>query len=138
MPQQAVAVFWLIFTVGIFAVTLATQVVVPAILRIISVLFRSPGPAESARAVRDAGANAIENMRRSRRWAASTNRAPAAAPLEDTAGEREGPGQVRIAHESAESRARVARAPGDDEVDDEAAAHADDQADARADVDTKR
>jgi hypothetical protein len=54
--------------IAILAVSLATQVVVPTLLRLLSLFFARRALWEAANAVRDAGTMAIEGMAQSRRW----------------------------------------------------------------------
>jgi hypothetical protein len=61
-------VFTLVFTLGIVWVSIATQVVVPVLLRLLSLFFARRALVSAADAVRDAGARAVDGMSRSRRW----------------------------------------------------------------------
>ena len=61
-------VFTIAFTLGIVWVSIATQVVVPVLLRILSLFFARRALVSAADAVRDAGTRAVEGMSRSRRW----------------------------------------------------------------------
>jgi len=60
--------FTLAFALGIVWVTIATQVVVPVILRVLSLFFARNALVSAADAVREAGARAVQEMARSRRW----------------------------------------------------------------------
>ena len=91
----------ILFTVGMVAVALATQVVVPATLRLLSLFFASRGLTAAANAVREAGENAIEGMERSRRWFLSRGAAPGTASGA-TADDR-----IRVAEERTGTKVRV-------------------------------
>ena len=67
-PQPARLLFALLFTVAIMAVAIATEVVVPMILRLLSLLFARRALTTAAVAARSAGEAAIEEMSRSRHW----------------------------------------------------------------------
>jgi hypothetical protein len=67
-PPPARALFALLFTVGIIAVAVATEVVVPVVLRLLSLFFARRPLVAAAEAVRRAGESAVEEMSRSRRW----------------------------------------------------------------------
>jgi serine/threonine protein kinase len=76
-PPLPLALFFRIgLLVAIVAVSLATQVVVPTILRLLSVLLARRALWEAANAVRDAGSTAIDGMARSSSWM----RGPAGSP----------------------------------------------------------
>ena len=82
------------FLVAMLAVWIATQVVVPALLRILATFFATRGLRAAADAVLEAGASALKGMERSRQWffarAAAGQGAP--APGEGLAI----PGQERV------------------------------------------
>jgi hypothetical protein len=68
-PPWPVALFLsLLFAVGMVAVALATHVIVPTVLRFLSLFFASRGLKTAANAVREAGDDAISGMDRSRQW----------------------------------------------------------------------
>jgi hypothetical protein len=67
-PWPILFLFAMVFAVGAFAVTLATQVVVPVVLRLLGVFFAREGLNRAADAVREAGQDAIEDIQRSQRW----------------------------------------------------------------------
>jgi tRNA A-37 threonylcarbamoyl transferase component Bud32 len=67
-PWPILLLFVAVFTVGAVGVTLATQVVVPTLLRLLSVFFARDGLTRAADAVRDAGQEALENIQRSQQW----------------------------------------------------------------------
>jgi len=92
--------------VGAVAVTLATQVVVPVVLRFLAVFFAREPLTRAADAVREAGDEALENIQRSQQWFMRQVHAPP-----DVAA------HVRV-DEPAPPRTRV-HAPGDESADDE-------------------
>jgi tRNA A-37 threonylcarbamoyl transferase component Bud32 len=115
-PWPVAVLLSILFAAGMVVVALATQVVVPGILRLLSLFFATRGLTAAAEAVREAGEDAIAGMGRSRQWFRS-GLEPAATP---------GPVQaetpatgVRVAHDAAKVRVES----GDDvvEADDEAA-----------------
>jgi Protein kinase domain len=67
-PWPVALLLSLLFAAGMVAVALATQVVVPALLRLLSGFFATRGLTAAANAVREAGDDAISGMERSRRW----------------------------------------------------------------------
>jgi hypothetical protein len=68
-PPWPVAVFLsLLFAVGMVAVALATQVIVPGLLRLLSLFFATRGLTTAANAVREAGEDAMGGIDRSRQW----------------------------------------------------------------------
>jgi hypothetical protein len=60
--------FALFFTFGIIAVSVATQIVVPLVLRLLSLFFARRALVTAAAEVRRAGDVAVEGMAASRRW----------------------------------------------------------------------
>jgi hypothetical protein len=62
------AVFALVFAVGMLAVAIATQLVVPLVLRVLSIFFAREELTEAASNVRRAGKVALESMSQYRRW----------------------------------------------------------------------
>jgi hypothetical protein len=67
-PWPVAVLVALMFTAGMVAVAIATQVVVPTLLRFLSVFFASRALTEAAQAVHAAGESAMIGMDRSRRW----------------------------------------------------------------------
>jgi hypothetical protein len=68
-PPWPVALFIaLLWTAGMIGVALATQVIVPIVLRTLAQFFAARGLNAAADAVREAGEVALANMDRSRRW----------------------------------------------------------------------
>ena len=67
-PWPILLLFAAAFTAGAIAVTLATQVVVPVVLRFLSVFFARGPLTRAADAVREAGDEALENIQRSQQW----------------------------------------------------------------------
>jgi hypothetical protein len=79
-PQPARALFALLFTVAIVAVAMATEIVVPVVLRLLSLFFARRPLMEAAAAVRKAGETAVEEMSRSRHWFLDGDAGPLATP----------------------------------------------------------
>ncbi len=101
-------VFSLAFLVGMAAVWLATQVVVPAVLRILATFFAPRGLRAAADAVREAGAAALHGMHRSRRWVFAGAMGEAAERARaDAQSATAGGTRVRVTGEVAEPRVRV-------------------------------
>jgi hypothetical protein len=71
-----VLVFTLAFAVGVVWVSIVTQVIVPLILRLLSLFLPRRALLSAADAVRDAGRRAVEGMARSRRWMQGGGLAP--------------------------------------------------------------
>ncbi len=67
-PWPLELLFTLVFSVGLVAVAVATQVVVPLVLRVLSVLFARRALSTAADAVQEAGGAAVRAMAQSRRW----------------------------------------------------------------------
>jgi hypothetical protein len=67
-PWPARLMFAVLFTFGIIAVSVATQVVVPLVLRLLSLFFARRALTTAASEVRRAGDVAVEGMAASRRW----------------------------------------------------------------------
>ncbi|HEY8040587.1 MAG TPA: serine/threonine-protein kinase [Polyangiaceae bacterium] len=109
VPWPLALIFTLVFGVLMLAVTLATQVVVPLVLWLLSIVFARRALRGASAAVRDAGKAAIDGMDRSRRWLHGE-----AGDGADGAGED---GGVRVAPpEPPPARVRVDD-PGEDEED---------------------
>ncbi len=114
-PWPVALLLSLVFALGMAAVAIATQVVVPGLLRLLSFFLASRGLTAAANAVREAGEDAMSGLDRSRQW------------FRGAAAESEGEGdeRVRVAA-GGDSRVRVddaAAAPrtGEAADDDEAA-----------------
>ncbi len=96
-------VFTLVFALGIVWVSIATQIVVPLLLRMLSLFFARSALVSAADAVRDAGARAVDGMSRSRRWMRRENEREAGSEEESTPAPRtrvgmdDEAGQVRVA-----------------------------------------
>lgn len=69
LPWPARLFFALLFTLGIVAVSIATQIVVPLILRVLSLFVARRPLAAAADATRHAGEVSVAGMRAARRWA---------------------------------------------------------------------
>ena len=113
--------FTLLFAIGILAVSVATQVVVPLVLSVLSLFIARRALHEAARTVRAAGHAAVDGMRRTRGWLYGQGAAvggdantSASRPAEDP--------RVRVERAPSSGRARVAdEVPADeqDESDEE-------------------
>jgi hypothetical protein len=68
LPWPLAMLFSIVFALGMVAVAIATQVVVPALLRFLSIFFATRGLTAAANAVREAGEDAMSGIDRSRRW----------------------------------------------------------------------
>jgi hypothetical protein len=68
VPWPVELILTMVFSVGLVAVAVATQVVVPVVLRVLSVLLARRALSEAADAVQDAGGAAVRAMVQSRRW----------------------------------------------------------------------
>jgi hypothetical protein len=86
--------------VAIVVVSLATQLVVPLVLLLLSVMF-GRAMREAAQTVREAGKSAVENIHRSRRWLRGD------LPVQEQAGERPPPAADRVDGEDQPQRDRV-------------------------------
>ncbi len=95
--------FGLAFAVGIIAVTVTTQIVVPLVLTLLSVFLASSAMRRASTRVRDAGQSALDNMERTRRWMRGEG-----APEADA-----GPDRIRV--ETDATHAPNVRVAGDDE-----------------------
>jgi hypothetical protein len=108
-PFPLSLVFGLAFAVGIVAVTLTTQLVIPLVLTILSIFVARGALRRASSTVRDAGRSALDNMERSRRWIHGGMAARDAAA---------GEGRARIEPEpSAPPGVRVAVDPDEDDED---------------------
>jgi hypothetical protein len=67
-PFPLSLLFGLAFAVGIVAVTVTTQLVVPLVLTILSIFVARGALRRASSNVREAGRSALDNMERSRRW----------------------------------------------------------------------
>jgi hypothetical protein len=105
--------FSILFALGMVAVAIATQVVVPALLRFLSLFFATRGLTAAADAVREAGEDAMAGINRSRRWFRG-----AAIESDAAADER-----VRVAADP-EANVRVEPEPEAREADEESATEA--------------
>jgi hypothetical protein len=118
-PWPLEVIFTLVFAVGLVAVTVVTQVALPLLLRVLSVVLARRQLREAADAVQEAGGRAVRSMAQSRRWmrgepppgvpaAGEASRARVAPPA--------GPG-IRVAPENRpeEHRGGGARFETDDE-----------------------
>ncbi len=76
-PWPVALLLALLFTVGIMVVAITNFVVVPLVLRTLSMFFAAAPLRRAAVAVQDGGKVAIDNMERSRRWFLSGGEAPA-------------------------------------------------------------
>jgi tRNA A-37 threonylcarbamoyl transferase component Bud32 len=103
-PPWPVALFLsILFAAGMVAVAIATQVVVPGILRLLSVFFATRGLTAAAEAVREAGEDALAGMARSRGWIRSGVEPTGSTRHDDRVRVAEDPEKVRI--ESGETEA---------------------------------
>jgi hypothetical protein len=123
--------FSLAFLLAMLAVWISTQVVVPALLRILAVFFVPRGLRAAADAVLEAGSSALGGMERSRRWffAGVTGReGDPVAPREGSADD----GRVRVTGDVPDPRVRVdaptARVEAAEEDDDQGASGTRDRA----------
>ena len=116
-PWPLVAPLVLVFVIGMVAVTLTTRIVVPLLLRFLSVFFARDALIRAAVAVREAGGEAVENMDRSRRWFMRQvhdprdeevdERHPGVTPPPESAADPGAGGRARIARESSPPTTRV-------------------------------
>ncbi len=67
-PWPVALLFSIVFALGMVAVAIVTQVIVPGLLRLLSLFFATRGLTAAANAVREAGEDAMSGMDRSRRW----------------------------------------------------------------------
>ena len=78
-PWPIALLFSLVFAVGMVGVAIATQVVVPGLLRLLSLFFATRGLTAAANAVREAGEEAMHGMARSRQWFHGADMGPSPA-----------------------------------------------------------
>jgi len=107
-----VLVFTLVFAVGIVWVSIVMRVIVPLILRLLSLFLPSRALLSAADAVRDAGRRAVDGMARSRRWMQGGGLVP--DDREDGA-DAEGPSddRVRVDVGAAVRQVRIEDVPDD-------------------------
>jgi hypothetical protein len=110
-PWPLAMVLSIVFALGMVAVAIATQVVVPALLRFLAIFFATRGLTAAANAVREAGEDAMSGIDRSRRWFRGAA-IPSDAPSDD---------RVRV-EVAPEANVRVESEPAD--ADDETATEA--------------
>ena len=135
-PWPVALLFSLVFAFGMVAVAIATQVVVPAVLRLLSLFFARRGLTAAANAVRQAGEEAMSGIDRSREWFRGAGvpsetaddgewlRGAASAPTDAASDERirvaRGDAKVRV--EGGDAKVRVEGGAAGTPEDDEAAA----------------
>jgi hypothetical protein len=100
----------LAFAVGIVAVTVTTQLVIPLVLTILSIFVARGALRRASSTVRDAGRSALDNMERSRRWLDGEPPPPA-----ESAGDSE---HVRVDPGAPPGRVRVDGEDEPEEADD--------------------
>jgi hypothetical protein len=134
LPFPFSLLFALVFTLGIFAVSFATQLVVPFVLAILSLVL-GKRLAEAAVLVRDAGRSAIAEMRRSRAWfrgetSGGADGAAAPGPHADAGGPNVRVDESTASHDAPRARVAPDRPPYP-EAEDEAAEDAEEVAEER-------
>jgi hypothetical protein len=82
-PWPVALLLSLVFAVGMVAVAIATQVVVPGLLRLLSLFFATRGLTAAANSVREAGEDAMSGIDRSRQWVRGARAAPSEAASDD-------------------------------------------------------
>jgi tRNA A-37 threonylcarbamoyl transferase component Bud32 len=112
-PWPLALLLSILFALGMVAVVIATQVVVPALLRFLSLFFATRGLTAAADAVREAGEDAMAGIDRSRRWFRGAAIESDAAPDD----------RVRVAADP-EANVRVEPEPEAGEADEESATQA--------------
>jgi tRNA A-37 threonylcarbamoyl transferase component Bud32 len=96
-PPWPVALFLsILFAAGMVAVAIATQLVVPGILRLLSLFFATRGLTAAAESVRAAGEDAMAGMARSRRWIRSDLESTESATQDDRVRVAGDPEKVRV------------------------------------------
>jgi Protein kinase domain len=107
-PWPARLVFAILVTAGMVAVALATQVVVPLVLSVLSLFFARRALSSAVRSVRGAGHAAIDAMSASRRWISDpTIRARASAAGDEPSEDRDIGGEGENDGEGEGENARV-------------------------------
>jgi hypothetical protein len=130
-PWPLALLFSLVFAVGMVAVAIATQVVVPGLLQLLSLFFARRGLTAAANAVRQAGEEAMSGMDRSREWFRG-----AGGPAETAGGDGEWSRGAPAPTEAArDERIRVAGADAKVRVEGGAAGTTDDDEEAAAEAD---
>jgi hypothetical protein len=109
-PWPLELVFTLAFALGIVWVSIATQVVVPLVLRLLSLFVARRALVAAADSVRDAGARALDAMSGSRRWMRREDAGVGAEPWAEGVPDP----RVRVGVGADVAQARIA----DDEPDD--------------------
>jgi hypothetical protein len=121
LPWPLELVFTLVFALGIVWVSIATQVVVPLILRLLSLFLPRQALLSAAEGVRAAGRRAVDGMARSRRWMQGGGVAPDDERQEVEATSDD---HVRVDVGAAARQVRITDAPSDSAtLEDEAEAH---------------
>jgi hypothetical protein len=115
-PWPLELVFTLAFAIGIVWVLIVTHVVVPLILRLLSLLIARRALVSAADAVHEAGSRAVEGMTRSRRWMQGGGVAPEDG---DSQAENASEGRVRVAQQDRIADAPAASEALDDEADED-------------------
>jgi hypothetical protein len=101
-PFPLSLLFGLAFAVGIVAVTVTTQLVVPLVLTILSIFIARGALRRASTHVREAGRSALDNMERSRRWFHGDAPRPATHEPQVRVEPEEPAGGVRVADEQDE------------------------------------
>ncbi len=101
-PFPLSLLFGLAFAVGIVAVTVTTQLVVPLVLTILSIFVARGALRRASSNVREAGRSALDNMERSRRWFHGEAPPPAAHEPQVRVEPEEPAGGVRVADDGEE------------------------------------
>jgi tRNA A-37 threonylcarbamoyl transferase component Bud32 len=105
-PWPVALLFSIVFALGMVAIAIATQVIVPGLLRLLSLFFATRGLTAAANAVREAGEDAMSGMDRSRQWFRGT----------EAKSEAVGDEQVRVAAGDG-PKVRVEADPADTDYD---------------------
>jgi len=98
-PFPLSLLFGLAFAVGIVAVTVTTQLVVPLVLTILSIFIARGALRRASTNVREAGRSALDNMERSRRWLHGDAPPPTTQEPQVRVEPEEQAGGVRVADE---------------------------------------
>ena len=115
-PWPLALLFSLFFALGMVAVAITTQVVVPGLLRLLSLFFATRGLKGAANAVREAGEDAMSGMDRSRQWFRGVSGV--------VASEAEGDERVRVTDVESRVRVDADSERGEEDATDEATAEA--------------